>query len=97
MSKYFVSTAILATALLSGWLVFSNGEMTANATVVTVYKSPTCGCCKEWIKHMQANGFSVKTVDVNDVRPYKHENGISFSLASCSASIIIDLYLTFSG
>src|SRR5690606_41879701 len=23
-----------------------------------VYKSPTCGCCQEWIDHMEAQGFS---------------------------------------
>lgn len=88
MNKYVISVAILATALLSGWLVFSDGQQTANATVVTVYKSPTCGCCKEWIKHMQANGFSVKTVDVNNVNPYKLENGISFTLASCHTALV---------
>lgn len=88
MNKYLVGVAILITALLSGWLVFSDGQMTANATVVTVYKSPTCGCCREWVKHMQANGFSVKTVDVQDVRPYKTENGISMSLASCHTALV---------
>ena len=37
---------------------------------------------------MQVSGFSVKTVDVHDVRPYKLENGVSFSLASCHTALI---------
>lgn len=34
--------------------------------VVTVYKSPTCGCCAEWVEHMRAAGFQVEVVDDND-------------------------------
>ena len=37
---------------------------------ITVYKSPTCGCCKEWVKHLRANGFSVTSKDVPDVTPH---------------------------
>lgn len=31
--------------------------------LVEVWKSPTCGCCKDWIAHLQANGFRVKAYD----------------------------------
>ncbi|MDP3872191.1 MAG: DUF411 domain-containing protein [Methyloversatilis sp.] len=38
--------------------------------MVEVWKSPTCGCCKDWVAHMEANGFIVKTFDTgnNDMR-----------------------------
>lgn len=26
---------------------------------IRVYKSPTCGCCNDWIDHLEENGFSV--------------------------------------
>ena len=26
---------------------------------VTVYKSPTCGCCNAWVEHMRQSGFRV--------------------------------------
>jgi len=55
----------------------------ALAAEVTVYKSPTCGCCKEWVKHLQANGFSVVAKDVPDVEPYKDAHGVPPMLASC--------------
>ena len=25
--------------------------------LLTVYKSPTCGCCGEWVKHIRAGGL----------------------------------------
>ena len=28
-----------------------------------VWKSPTCGCCKDWIVHLEANGFDVTSFD----------------------------------
>lgn len=39
-----------------------------NATAVTiqVWKDPSCGCCKDWITHLEANGFRVKVNDVGN-------------------------------
>ena len=28
-----------------------------------VWKDPSCGCCKDWVTHMEANGFLVKVHD----------------------------------
>ena len=55
----------------------------ALAAEVTVYKSPTCGCCNKWVEHLQANGFTVKAQNVSDVMPYKSANGVPLALASC--------------
>jgi hypothetical protein len=55
----------------------------AFAMEVTVYKSPTCGCCNKWIEHMQANGFTVKAQNVADIMPYKSANGVPLALGSC--------------
>jgi len=60
----------------------------ALATEVTVYKSPTCGCCKQWVKHMQANGFTVKAYDVADIMQYKTANGVPLTLGSCHTAIV---------
>jgi hypothetical protein len=34
--------------------------------LVEVWKSPTCGCCQDWITHLEANGFRVKINDVGN-------------------------------
>ena len=36
------------------------------AVLVEVWKSPTCGCCKDWVTHLVANGFRVKVNDVGN-------------------------------
>ena len=57
-------------------------------TDVTVYKSPTCGCCGEWVKHMRANGFSVNVHEVEDVTPYRRRSLVPDELASCHTALI---------
>ena len=61
---------------------------TASAAEVTVYKSPTCDCCKKWIKHLEKNGFKVKAHDVSNVTPYKIKHGVKPRLASCHTAIV---------
>ena len=39
---------------------------TAVSARVEVWKSPTCGCCKEWIAHMRAEGFDVSAHDTGN-------------------------------
>ena len=33
------------------------------APLLQVWKDPNCGCCQDWIEHLRAEGFSVKTHD----------------------------------
>lgn len=56
--------------------------------MITVYKSPTCGCCKKWINHLEENGFKVKSVDMLNVVPKKLEFGITQQTASCHTAVI---------
>ncbi len=50
---------------------------------VEVWKSPSCGCCSGWVRHMQSAGFSVKVHDVDDVQPMKDMAGVPDQYASC--------------
>ena len=31
--------------------------------VLQVWKDPNCGCCQDWVAHLQANGFAVQVFD----------------------------------
>ena len=50
---------------------------------ITVYKSPTCGCCNGWIDHLQTAGFLVSAHDVPDMGQVKRERGVPSELGSC--------------
>ncbi len=55
---------------------------------MVVYKTPTCGCCKKWVEHVQAAGFQVEVHDTADVTPVKNEHGLPQHLASCHTAIV---------
>jgi hypothetical protein len=60
----------------------------AEGPKVTVYKSPTCGCCTQWISHLRKDGFEVEPVDVNDLGGVKSMSGIQPEQASCHTAKI---------
>jgi len=33
------------------------------APVIRVHLGPSCGCCREWVRHLEANGFAVETFE----------------------------------
>jgi hypothetical protein len=60
----------------------------AAAPVVEVYKSEYCGCCTEWVKHLEANGFKVKTQNVANPSDYREKFGIPQDLGSCHTALV---------
>lgn len=64
----------------------------AKTSGVTVYASKTCGCCHQWVKHLESNGFKVKTEMVDDVSPVKKKFQIPAHMQSCHTAVV-DGYL----
>jgi hypothetical protein len=60
----------------------------AQRDTVTVYKSPTCGCCANWVDHMREHGYTVVVNDMQDVQPVKAREGVTESLASCHTATV---------
>lgn len=55
---------------------------------ITVYKTPTCGCCNKWVDYLEDNGYQVKTQDMADLRFVKSMSGVRPSYASCHTAVI---------
>jgi hypothetical protein len=57
---------------------------------IEVWKSATCSCCINWVKHLEANGFDVKVNDSNPsmLERIKRQAGISEEFASCHTAKI---------
>lgn len=56
----------------------------ASEPAVTVWKSPSCGCCQGWVDYLKDNGFEVTAHDVDDVVSIKQKLGVTNpSLYSC--------------
>lgn len=55
---------------------------------ITVYRSPTCGCCGVWLKHAQKHGFKVKDVKTEEMETLKQKYNVPPELASCHTTIV---------
>jgi hypothetical protein len=65
--------------------------LAADPPTIEVFKLPDCGCCKAWIKYLQASGFAVKTTDVADVAAKKAVQdrfSVPEHLRSCHTAVI---------
>jgi hypothetical protein len=56
--------------------------------VVQVYKSPTCGCCGDWVEHLREHGFTVEVIDQPNMTAVKSELGLPRDMASCHTARI---------
>jgi hypothetical protein len=59
----------------------------AQATTVQVWKDPNCGCCQQWVEHLQANGFKVEVRDVGNIAARKRL-GMPEQLGSCHTATV---------
>jgi len=56
--------------------------------LITVFKTPTCGCCGKWVEHLKANGFTVKVQEVNDTSAYERQYRVPRTMESCHTAIV---------
>ena len=66
----------------------SKSNADTSLPTITVYKSPTCGCCSKWVEHLESNGFVVEAKNSNNLDSIKRELGIEPQFQSCHTAKI---------
>ena len=69
--------------IVSLMVAFSLPSKEVHAEEIVVYKSPTCGCCNKWVKHLEKEGFKVSAKDYRDMKPIKNMFGVKPQFQSC--------------
>jgi len=64
-----------------------------NEVSLLVHKTPTCGCCKMWIKHLEENGFATSVKDHNGLQEIKESYDIKPKYRSCHTGVSKDGYI----
>ena len=82
--RQFVRT-VLYGAVASHFIV--PGRSVAEELSIEVWKSPTCGCCNDWITHLEENGFSVTSYDEGSTEAMERL-GMPFKYGSCHTAEI---------
>lgn len=86
----FVRTAALLCLMAFAPLSFAADESPTRqfGNEITVYKSPSCGCCTGWAEYLRHNGFRVTIVDQYDLSALKAQFGIRPELQSCHTAVV---------
>ena len=79
-----------AGAVLLGAAAVPMAGLAQNKPLLEVWKSPTCGCCHDWIAHLQANGFQVTAHDVTESvkAAQRLKLGLAEKFGSCHTALI---------
>ncbi|MFZ2652127.1 MAG: DUF411 domain-containing protein [Burkholderiaceae bacterium] len=60
---------------------------TPSGPLVEVWKSPTCGCCADWVLHLEANGFRTKVYDEGN-SAMRARMGVEARYGSCHTGVV---------
>jgi hypothetical protein len=63
----------------------TNGEKLQE---VTVYKSPTCGCCTMWESHMKKAGFRVTSKPTDKMAEIRKQYQVPDKMQSCHTAVV---------
>jgi len=63
-------------------------KATPAKTPMMVYKTPTCGCCANWVAYMEKNGFAATVVNMPDTSAQRAKAGVPSNLGSCHTATV---------
>jgi len=58
-----------------------------------VHRSPSCGCCSAWIKHMARAGFDVAVRNVDELTPIKARIGVPAEFGACHTAEVAGYFV----
>ena len=76
--------------------VFSSGVINENfssESTLVVHKTPTCGCCKKWMKHLEENDFNLSSQDHQNLNDIKDMHNIKPEYRSCHTAVSSDGFI----
>jgi hypothetical protein len=93
MKKRFVRTfalgvSVVALGLTTGAAPASSIDTAAKKPTITVYKDPSCGCCKSWIEHLIKHGYQVDAKDTPQMTEIKRSLGVPDRLSACHTAVV---------
>lgn len=77
-----VALALVAIALLTPKSAEATGPE------ITVYKAPSCQCCRAWGERLEDSGFRVNFEETLALSRIKEERGVPADLAACHTALV---------
>jgi hypothetical protein len=83
-----IGAAVVATSCSAQSTAAPSPVQTATLPTMTVYKSASCGCCRGWVEHVHAAGFTVEVHDLDNLSEIKNEAAVPEKARSCHTAIV---------
>lgn len=83
-----IATAGLTLALTTAAFRTPSSVSDLKKPTITVYKDPSCGCCKNWIEHLIKHGYRVDAKDTPNMTEIKRTLGVPEAMTSCHTAIV---------
>ncbi len=93
-NKKMVVLLLVVTGIIGGLYFLNRADSKVSESPalggkeITVYKTPTCGCCAVFISYLEKKDVAVKVENVKSLDDIKKRNGIPPELWSCHTSIV---------
>jgi len=86
--RFLSVLVVVLPALLAGCSKSPSTEApAAEHPLLTVYKSPTCGCCTKWMDHVSAQGLATELKSEQDMTAVQKRLGVPEGLQSCHVAV----------
>jgi hypothetical protein len=79
---FYLGLTILAVAL------FTRVLLAQSQPVMTVQRDPGCGCCLNWVAHLEKAGFKVLVTESPVMEKVKDQRGVPKDVRSCHTGVV---------
>src|SRR3954462_6162981 len=92
MKKSPVRVVAIATSMMA--LVLTTAAVRVPAVTdaakptITVYKDPSCGCCRNWIEHLIKHGYRVAAKDTPNRAENHRTLGVPQAITACHTGLV---------
>jgi hypothetical protein len=86
--RFVAMSVAMATLALTTAAARNPAAIDAKKPTITVYKDPSCGCCKSWIEHLIKHGYQVDAKDSPDMAEVKRTLGIPDAIKACHTGVV---------
>jgi hypothetical protein len=79
----------LGTAIISTVAFGAGAYLRAQAPpAISVVRDPGCGCCLQWVAHLEHAGFKATVTESTDMDSVKKMRGVPASAGSCHTAVV---------
>jgi len=84
-----IKRLLILLLMASSILIYTPATYAEDHPVIQVYKSPTCGCCKAWVKYLEFSGFEVEVSnDMQEIDALRTLFKIASNEKGCHTAVV---------